>query len=164
MDDLQLKNTVIAGGTCPGEVPVWESLGWLYYSKLNAKFNELRTRVETNLVKPMPKSIEEWIEEARFWDTNTVEYSATGASGSTASTKGAFVTTGESGSKNGTWLKCRKHNTNDHKWNDEVCKALRASEPANGSNEGKNKPKETKKGSNDGSKQGGDGKGSGKAS
>jgi hypothetical protein len=32
LDDLQLKNTVLAGGTCPGEVPVWESLGWLYYS------------------------------------------------------------------------------------------------------------------------------------
>ena len=162
--EIVKKNAAIVGGACAQETLTEESLGWLYYSKLNAKFNELRTRVETNLLRPTPNTVEEWIEQARFWDTNTVEYSGAGASTTAASSKGAYVTTSEAGGKSGTKLSCRTHNTNEHRWNDEVCRALRASEPANGSNGGKNQPKESKKGSSDGSKKGGDGKGSGKAS
>ena len=160
--EIVKKNAIIVGGGCADEKLTEESLGWLYYSKLNAKFNELRTRVETNLVRPMPKSVEEWIEAARFWDTNTVEYSGASASTTTTSSKGAYVTTSTSGSKNEAGFRCRTHNTNEHRWNDAACKALRSSDSAKGSNEGKNQPKETKKGSSDANSKGGDGKGSGK--
>ncbi len=97
------------------------------------------------------------------WDTDPVEYSGAGVQTDTASSKGAYVTTSKSGGKQGPKLKCRTHNTNEHKWNDEVCKVLRASEPATGTADSKNQPNQSKKGSSDGSKKGGYGKGSGKA-
>ena len=106
--EIVKKNAAIVGGACALETLTEESLGWLYYSKLNAKFNELRTRVETNLLRPTPNTVEEWIEQARFWDTNTVEYSGAGASTTTASSKGAYVTTSEAGGKSGTKLSCRE--------------------------------------------------------
>ena len=163
LDDLQLKHTVVAGGTCPGEVPVRESLGWIY-SKLSTKLNELRIRLEINLFMSMPTSFEGWIEEARFWDNNTVGYSGADTQTTTASSKGTFVTIGEAGGKNGTKLECRTHNTNQHSWIDEVYKGLRAQEPATGTNEGKNEPNKSKKGLSDGFKESGDGKRSGKVS
>ena len=155
------KSVVIAGGTCPGEVPVRESLGWIC-SKLSTKFNELRTRLEINLFTSMPTSFEGWIEEARFWENDTVEYSGTDTKSTTASSKGTFVNIGEAGGKNGTKLECRTHNTNQHSWNDEVYKGLRAPEPATGTNEGKNEPNKSTKGLSDGFKESGDGKRSGK--
>ena len=129
LDDLQSKmNVALAGGTCLGEVPEWESLGWEYYSKLRAKFNELRCWVESNLLKPMPKRFEGWIDEVRFWGINTVEYSRAVASINAASSKGAYGTISELGGKYGSELRCRTQNTSEHKWNDDVCKALRATE------------------------------------
>lgn len=162
--EIVKKNAALVGGECAQEKLCGESLGWLFYSKLNAKFNELRTRVDTNLLRATPVTVEEWIEQAKFWDTNTVDYSGAGAQTAAAPSKGAYVTTSEAGGKNGTKLRCRTHNTNEHRWNDEVCKAMRASEPASGTSDSKNQGKESKKGSSDGSKKAGDGKGSGKAS
>jgi hypothetical protein len=110
----------------------------------------------------MPTSFEGWIEQARFWDNYTVEYSGTDTKSATASSKGTFVTIGEAGGTNGTKLECRTHNTNQHSWNDEVYKGLRAPEPATGTNKGKNDPNKSTKGLSDGFKESGDGKRSGK--
>ncbi len=85
-----------------------ESLGWIYYSKLSAKFNELRSRVEKNLLKPIPKSVED-CDAARFWDTNTVEYCGAGASANAASSKGTYASTNESGGNNRSKYRCRTH-------------------------------------------------------
>jgi hypothetical protein len=160
--EIVKKSVVIAGGTCPGEVPVRESLGWIC-GKLSTKFNELRTRLEINLLRSMPTSFDGWIEEARFWDNNIVGYIGADTR-TTAWSKGTFMTIGEAGGKNGTKLECRTHNTNQHSWNDEVYKGPRAPEPASGTNEGKNEPNKSKKGLSDGFKVSGDGKRSGKVS
>ena len=165
LDDLQSKmNVALADGTCLGEVPEWESLGWEYYSKLRAKFNELRCWIESYLLKPMPKSFEGWIDEVRFWGTSTVEYSRAVASINAASSKGAYVTNSKLGGKYGSELRCRTQNTSEHKGIDDVCKALRATESEHATSGAQNGQNQQRKGSNDASEKPGDGKGSTKYS
>lgn len=112
-------------------VPV-ESLRALhFYEKLNNNYADLRKRYDTGLSTRKPDTIDGVFDVAKFYDkkTKSQQFNNNGsAEEKQPQQRGLFKTTTSSGDaeKKKESFRCYTHHTNDHKWNDDVCKRLQS--------------------------------------
>ena len=113
-------------------VPVEALRALHFYEKLNNNYADLRKRYDTGLSVRKPDTIDGVVEVAKFYDKNTKSQQFNN-NGSTQEKqpqqRGVYKTTTSSGDNNrpkGERFRCYTHHTNEHKWNDDECKRLRA--------------------------------------
>ena len=135
---VKLENLAAEAGVVD-ELPGTAVRALQFFDKLNSNFNELRRRYDTGLRTVKPTTVEDVIEEAKYFDkpthrvTNITERQHTPATQS----RGVYQVTSQrhSGNKHGKKqsnqghqpstkkprLRCLRHNTNDHVYGTPEC-------------------------------------------